>query len=280
MSRRDGPFPSAAPLSRPWPVPNPRAPGTGRLGWVVRSRMTPMPDDRIPRDVVSYVRRSARMNPSQQKAWARLRGHWVLDLPSAARVTSVAEDARIDPAVAFGREAPLLVEIGSGNGDVVAAVAQARPEANLLAFEVFEPAVASTLSKLERAGVTNVRLVVADGSQAVATALPDAAITELWTFFPDPWHKARHHKRRLVNPAFAAVAARKLVPGGCWRLATDWADYAEHAREVLGAEPGLAVCQDGPTPRWELRPVTKYEARGIAAGREIVDLCYRSVGPA
>ena len=240
--------------------------------------MAPMPDARIPRDVVSYVRRSARMNPSQQKAWERLRERWVVDLPSAARVTSVAADARLDPASIFGRQAPLLVEIGSGNGDVVAAVAQARPEANLLAFEVFEPAVASTLSKLERAGVENVRLVVADGSQAVATALPDASIAELWTFFPDPWHKARHHKRRLVNPAFAATVARKLAPGGCWRLATDWAGYAEHAHEVLDAEPGLTPCEDGPAPRWELRPVTKYEARGVAAGRQIVDLCYRAAG--
>lgn len=235
-----------------------------------------MPDTRIPRDVVSYVRRSARMNPSQQKAWDRLRERWVLDLPSAARVTSVAADARIDPASVFERDAPLLVEIGSGNGDVVTAVAQARPEANLLAFEVFEPAVASTLSKLERAGVTNVRLVVADGAQAVTTALPDASIAELWTFFPDPWHKARHHKRRLVSPAFAEVVARKLAPEGCWRLATDWADYADHAREVLDAAPGLEPCQDGLAPRWELRPVTKYEARGIAAGRGIVDLCYRA----
>ncbi len=219
------------------------------------------------------------MNLSQQKAWERLRERWVLELPSAARDTSVAQDARIDPAAVFGRQAPLLVEIGSGNGDVVAALAQARPEADLLAFEVFEPAVASTLSKLERAGVENVRVVVADGAQAVATALPDAAITELWTFFPDPWHKSRHHKRRLVNPAFAAVVASKLAPGGCWRLATDWADYAQHARDVLDAEPGLIRCQDDPATRWAPRPVTKYEARGIAAGREIVDLCYRAADP-
>lgn len=218
------------------------------------------------------------MNVSQQRAWDTLRERWVLDLPPGERVTSVAEGTRIDPDAVFGRPGPLLVEIGSGNGDVVAAVAQARPEANLLAFEVFEPAVASTLSKLQRAGVTNVRLAVADGAQALP-GLPDASITELWTFFPDPWHKARHHKRRLVNPDFAAVVADKLVHGGLWRLATDWADYAEHVREVLAGEPRLLPGPD-PAPRWEQRPVTRYEARGIAAGREIVDLCYRRADPA
>lgn len=238
--------------------------------------MTAMPSEpRIQRDVVSYVRRSARMNPSQQRAWANLRDRWVLELPAAARVTSVAPGVRIDPDAVFGRPGPLMVEIGSGNGDAVAALATALPQANILAFEVFEPAVASTLAKLERSGATNVRVVVADGAQAVETALSDSSVTELWTFFPDPWHKARHHKRRLVNPGFAAVVTRKLVPGGVWRLATDWADYAEHAHEVLDSEPGLELCHDDPEPRWALRPVTKYEARGLAAGRAIVDLCYR-----
>ncbi|MEA4943268.1 MAG: tRNA (guanosine(46)-N7)-methyltransferase TrmB [Propionicimonas sp.] len=234
----------------------------------------PSADQRIHRDVVSYVRRSARMNPSQTRAWETLHDRWTLTLPAGPRVTSVAGHARIDLPQVFGRTAPLLVEIGSGNGEAVVTLAQRFPEANLLAFEVFEPAAASTLSRIERAGVTNVRLVVADGSQAVATALEDASITELWTFFPDPWHKARHHKRRLVNPDFAAVVGRKLVPGGRWRIATDWADYADHAQQVLDAEPSLANFCDGAAPRWEPRPVTRYEARGIAAGRPIIDLCY------
>jgi tRNA (guanine-N7-)-methyltransferase len=211
---------------------------------------------RIRRDVVSYVRRSARMNPSQQRAWDGLRERWVVELPAGERETSVAGHARLDPLTAFGRPGPLLVEIGSGAGEVVAAVAARRPEANLLAFEVFEPAVASTLSRLERTGVDNVRLVVADGSQAIATALPEGSITELWTFFPDPWHKSRHHKRRLVNPGFAAVVA-------------------EHAAAVLAAEPGLVPLHDGTAPRWAERPLTRYEQRGIAAGRTITDLAWR-----
>ncbi len=233
----------------------------------------PTAEPRIHRDVVTYVRRSARMNPSQLKAWETLRERWVLDLPAGERVTSIARDAHIDVERVFGRRGPLMVEIGAGNGDAVTALAHHFPEADILAFEVFEPAVASMLSKLHRSGVDNVRVVVADGTQAVATALDDSSITELWTFFPDPWHKARHHKRRLVNPDFAAVVASKLVPGGRWRIATDWAGYADHAREVLDAVPGLV--SEGAVPRWEPRPVTKYEARGVAAGRPIIDLCYR-----
>lgn len=233
----------------------------------------PAAEPRIHRDVVTYVRRSARMNPSQLKAWETLRERWILDLPAGERVTSIARDAHIDIEAVFGRSGPLMVEIGAGNGDTATALAQRFPEANILAFEVFEPAAASMLSKLQRSGVGNVKVVVADGTQAVSTALDDSSITELWTFFPDPWHKARHHKRRLVNPDFAAVVGRKLVPGGRWRIATDWADYVAHAREVLDAEPSLV--DEGDQGRWEARPVTKYEARGVAAGRQIVDLSYR-----
>jgi len=101
-----------------------------------------------------------------------------------------------------------------------------------------------------------------------------ASIAELWTFFPDPWHKARHHKRRLVSPAFARVVAERLVPGGSWRLATDWADYADHMGEVLDAEPGLT---GGAVERWAERPLTRFERKGLAKGRTIVDLLYHAV---
>lgn len=229
----------------------------------------------IHRDVVSYVRRSARMNVSQQRAWDAYHDAWVVELPTGERQTSVAADARIDWAAVFGREAPLKVEIGSGTGHAITALAESMPQANLIAFEVFTPAVASTLSRLARHGVENVRVVVADGAQALATVFGEATVSELWTFFPDPWHKARHHKRRLVSPEFAHLIASRLTPGGLWRLATDWDDYAEAMREVLDAEPGLANAYEGWAPRFGSRPVTKYEQRGLDAGRTIHDLAYR-----
>lgn len=228
----------------------------------------------VHRDVVSYVRRSARMNESQLKAWQTHHQAWVLEVESAERETSVSPQARVDWTQRFGRQAPLMVEIGSGTGQAIAALALAHPDANLVAFEVFTPAVASTLSRLSREQISNVRLVVADGAQGVETLFEPASIAELWTFFPDPWHKARHHKRRLVNPAFAAVVASRLAPGGVWRLATDWADYAEAMRETLDATEGLRNQHAGWAPRFEERPLTKYEQRGLDAGRTVFDLSY------
>ncbi len=213
------------------------------------------------------------MNPSQQKAW-REHADWVIRVPARDTDTSVAPDAPLDVTDALGREAPLVAEIGRGTGDVISAVAAKHPDRNYLAFEVFEPAVASTLSKCARAGVDNVRVVVANGVDAVATLIGDRALTELWTFFPDPWHKKRHHKRRLVSRPFADLVAAKLAGDGVWRLATDSDDYALAMRAVLDDHPLLVNRYDGWAPRWEDRPRSRYEAKGIAAGRKIRDLCY------
>ncbi|MFT3969470.1 MAG: tRNA (guanosine(46)-N7)-methyltransferase TrmB [Micropruina sp.] len=228
---------------------------------------------RVHREVVSFVRRSSRMNPSQEKAW-REHSDWVIRVPARDTDTSVAVDAHLDLTDAFGRRAPLVLEIGGGTGDVIAAVAALHPERNHLAFEVFEPAVASTLSKCARAGVYNVRVVVANGVDALGTLIDDDSLAELWTFFPDPWHKKRHHKRRLVSRPFADLVAAKLAPGGVWRLATDADGYALAMRTVLDGHPLLANRYDGWAPRWEDRPQSRYEAKGIAAGRTIYDLCY------
>ncbi|MFT3861899.1 tRNA (guanosine(46)-N7)-methyltransferase TrmB [Micropruina sp.] len=232
----------------------------------------PLP--RVQREVVSFVRRSSRMNPSQLKAWTDLQ-HWVVRVPARESSTSVAAEAEVDWAEVFGRRAPLVVELGGGTGDVIAAVAAAHPERDFIGFEVFEPAVASTLSKCARAGVGNVRMVVANGVDALGALIDDDSLTELWTFFPDPWPKKRHHKRRLVSTGFADLVADKLAPRGHWRLATDWAEYADAMHAALEAHPRLVNCHDGWAPRWQDRPVTGFEAKGRAAGRTIYDLCYR-----
>lgn len=215
------------------------------------------------------------MNESQTKAWERHAAQYLVAVPHGEFDTSVAADATVDWAAEFGREAPLIVEIGSGTGDSLVAMAGGRPEANVVAFEVFEPSVASTLGKLGREGVTNVRLALVDGAQALPRLIDDGGLSELWTFFADPWHKKRHHKRRLVGTEFADIVAAKLAPGGIWRLATDWEDYALWMREHLDVHPGLVNVHDGWAPRLEERPITKYEARGLDAGRTVYDLTYR-----
>lgn len=239
----------------------------------------PRTDPRIHREVVSYVRRSARMNPSQSKAWEAHATRLVVDVPQRELSTSVHPDARVDWERVFGRRAPLAVEIGSGRGEALVALAQSHPEWNIVAFEVFTPAVASTLSRISRHGVDNVRIVLANGVEGLGVLFAPGSVAELWTFFPDPWHKPRHHKRRLVSPEFAALVASRLAAEGAWRLATDWSDYAEHMRAVLDAAPGLINPHDGWAPRLAERPITKYEARGLAAGRTIRDLTYRPRPP-
>lgn len=224
------------------------------------------------------MRRSARMNDSQRRAWDDHADRLVVDVPARELSTSVHPDARVDWAAAFGRAAPLAVEIGSGRGEALVALAERHPQLNVVAFEVFAPAVASTLSRIVRHGVDNVRVVMVNGVEGMQHLVAPGALAELWTFFPDPWHKPRHHKRRLVSPEFGALVASRLTPDGVWRLATDWADYADAMREVLDATAGLTSCHDGWAPRFADRPVTKYEARGLEAGREVRDLCYRRDG--
>ena len=226
------------------------------------------------RDVVSFVRRSTRMNDSQKGAWLRHADRFVLPLRVGPVPTSVEEGTHVDWDATFGREAPRIVEIGSGVGDSLVPMAAARPDVDFVAFEVFKPAVASTLGRIGRAGITNVRVAMVDGARALDVLFDDAALAEVWTFFADPWHKTRHHKRRLVTPAFADVVAAKLAPGGLWRLATDWEDYAIWQREALDAHGQLINVHDGWAPRWEERPITKYEARGLTAGRPAHDLTY------
>ncbi len=226
-----------------------------------------MSDDSRHARVRSYARRGSRLNVGQQSAWDSHREVWVLPDEVAA--------GGLDQVAWFGREAPLVVEIGSGNGESLAEMAAALPDCNVLALEVWRPGVAATLQRLARTDVGNVRLLMADAETCLETLVPPGGLSQLWTFFPDPWHKKRHHKRRLVGPTFARVAASRLAVGGTWRLATDWEDYARHAEQVLANVPEL---RGGRVARPSDRPVTKFERRGLAAGREIVDFVYERVG--
>jgi tRNA (guanine-N7-)-methyltransferase len=156
-------------------------------------------------------------------------------------------------------------------GEATGALAVARPAYDVLALEVWRPGVAASLAQVAAAGAANVRFCSVDAVWTLENLVPRAGLTELWTFFPDPWPKTRHHKRRLVDAPFAELVATRLAPGGVWRLATDWQDYAEQMRSVLDADPAFT---GGVVPRWEDRPVTKFERKGIEAGRTITDLCY------
>jgi len=222
-------------------------------------------DGRRMREVLTYARRGSRFTPKQQAAWDAHHAAWFI--PDEA-----VDEPGFSLASVFDREAPLIVEIGSGVGEATAALAASRPGRNVLALEVWRPGVAETLGRLAAAGVTNVRLCSVDALWVLEHLVQHGGLDELWTFFPDPWHKTRHHKRRLVNATNARMIAERLAPGAVWRLATDWADYAEQMREVLDAEPLL---DGGVVERWAERPITKFERKGVAKGREITDLLYR-----
>jgi tRNA (guanine-N7-)-methyltransferase len=225
------------------------------------------PDGRRMREVLSYSRRGGRFTPRQQEAWDAHHESWVIP-----------EDAVDRPGFSladwFGREAPLIVEIGSGVGEATGVLAAARPSYDVLALEVWRPGVAASLAEVAAAGATHVRFCSVDAAWALEHLVATGSVAELWTFFPDPWPKTRHHKRRLVDARFAALAASRLAPGGSWRLATDWTDYAEQMVAVLGAVPGLT---GGVVDRWQERPVTKFERKGLEAGRSITDLRYTRV---
>ncbi len=221
-------------------------------------------DGRRMREVLTYARRGSRFTPRQRAAWEAHHEEWVI--PDEA-----VDDPGFRLADWFGRQAPLIVEIGSGIGESTAALAPSRAAYDVLALEVWRPGVADGLARVAATGATNVRFCSVDAVWSMEHLFDEGAIAELWTFFPDPWHKKKHHKRRLVSPEFAALATSRLAPGALWRLATDWSDYAERMVEVLDDEPGL---DGGVVERWAERPVTKFERKGLAAGRAITDLTY------
>nr|WP_201754148.1 tRNA (guanosine(46)-N7)-methyltransferase TrmB [Micromonospora rubida] len=185
--------------------------------------------------------------------------------------------APVDLAALFGRRAPAVLEIGSGMGDATAEMAAADPNRDYLAVEVHTPGIANLLGLVERRGLGNVRIGQGDALELVE-ALPEGSLDAVHVFFPDPWPKSRHHKRRIIAPAHVALLRSRLAVGGTLHCATDWAEYAESMRGTLTADPGLLDVHGGYAPRPAHRPVTKFERRALTAGRPIFDLIHVKEG--
>jgi len=217
------------------------------------------------RTIRSYVLRQGRTSPAQKRALDTL----------AAKYAITFAPQPIDARTIFGRTAPLIVEIGSGMGETTAAIARAQPESDFIAIEVHGPGVGSLLNRIETDRIANLRVIRHDAVEVFERMIADASLAGIHLFFPDPWPKKRHHKRRLVQPAFASLAARKLAPGAYLHAATDWPDYAEQMLAVFSAEPLLVNAASGYAPRPAHRPLTKFERRGLGLGHAVYDLLFR-----
>jgi tRNA (guanine-N7-)-methyltransferase len=214
------------------------------------------------------------MTVGQTRAWERLwpsLGRDITDLPAGPP----------DLDDWFGRAAPVVLEIGPGMGETTAALAEAAPEVNYLAVDVYQPGLAQLMMRGETAGLKNLRLLRGDAVVLLEQHLPPASLAGVRIFYPDPWPKKKHHKRRLVQPSLVSVVASRLVPGGTLHLATDWEHYAEHMLEVCSAEPLLRNRHSdepgGWAPRPEWRPLTKFESRAEEVGRISHDLIFERV---
>jgi len=219
------------------------------------------------RGIKSFVQRAGRITKAQERALVELWPHWGVEFSPGP----------LDFGALFRRQVTRVLEIGIGDGEALLALAAAHPERDYLGIEVHRPGIGHCLLGIESHGLANVRLVSHDAVEVLEQQVPDASLDEVLLYFPDPWPKKRHHKRRIVQPAFVELVARKLKPGGTFRLATDWAPYAEHMLEVLCASPSFenASPTGGYVPRPESRPLTKFERRGERLGHEVFDLEFR-----
>ena len=216
------------------------------------------------RPIRSYVLRQGRFSPAQQRALTEL-------MP---RFGIAYRNAPLDFAEAFGRKAPVVAEIGFGMGDTTARIAEANPGTDYLAIEVHGPGVGSLLRRMDETGLSNIRIIQHDAVDVLRDMVPEGSLAAIHVFFPDPWPKKRHHKRRLLQPAFVELAASRLARGGVLHVATDWRDYAEQVLAILCASASLAnTCKDfADRPAW--RPETKFERRGLALGHGVWDLVF------
>ncbi|EFA22687.1 tRNA (guanosine(46)-N7)-methyltransferase TrmB [Bifidobacterium gallicum] len=255
------------------------------------------------RKVLSFVRRSARLDDRLQRAWDRYAERYLLDVTAGEGSLAAAETLRIDQAFIrehYGNDASLTVEIGTGQGENIVAAAAAHPERNFLAVEVYDPGVAHTMLLAGKQDLANLRIAQINAPELLAASAL-GVLDEVWTFFPDPWPKMRHHKRRIVQPELAAHVHAALREGGVWRIATDIEDYALHVHEVMdgrddfdnvgeltvslptehvgkgNAEEAAALPHADfmESPRFDGRVLTNFERKGLDAGRVIHDFTYR-----
>ena len=224
-----------------------------------------MTDERM-RPISSFVLREGRLTDGQRRALEELWPRYGVDATQT-----------IAPPALFGREAPVWLEIGFGNGEALRHMAGRHPEVDFLGIEVHRPGVGRLMNALAEDGLTNVRVLRADAAEVVRERIPEAALDRVLVFFPDPWPKKRHHKRRLIQPAFLDALARVLVPDGQLHLATDWMDYAAHMHTVLDAHPAFEHTGADETERPPYRPATHFEQRGTHKGHDVRDLLYRRI---
>lgn len=229
----------------------------------------PNPEVPFRREIKSFVRREGRMTEAQKRAFEQLWSRYGLEHSGA----------RLDLTAIFGRAAPRILEIGFGNGDHLLARAIAEPQHDFLGAEVHRPGVGRLMHLAQAAGLSNLRVICHDAVELLRDGLAEGALWQAVIQFPDPWHKKRHHKRRLIQPPFAQLLASRLCAGGELQLATDWAEYAAHMLLVLNAEPALRnqAADGGYVLRPATRLKTKFEARGERLGHEVFDLQYRRV---
>jgi tRNA (guanine-N7-)-methyltransferase len=217
----------------------------------------------------SYVLRQGRFSRGQQRAYSELLPRFGVNY-------------RVEPldfAQLFGRRAPVVVEVGFGMGETTARIAAENPATDYLGIEVHAPGVGSLLKQVEEAALANVRVITHDAVEVLRDMVPPDSLAAIHVFFPDPWPKKRHHKRRLLQAPFASLAASRLAPGGHLHVATDWQEYAEHVLAVLSAVPQLRNTAEGFAPRPATRPETKFERRGLKLGHGVWDLLFTRTSP-
>jgi tRNA (guanine-N7-)-methyltransferase len=215
------------------------------------------------------------MTAGQQVSWERNAQKYVINGLARSHVGSIfVESSTIDTVALFERKAPLVVEIGIGSGEMITAAALAYPEWDFIGFEVYEKVLGASMSRLAEVGVRNVKLILGDAVSGLEYLFAPDSVAQIWTFFPDPWQKKRHNKRRIINDAFTDLVVSRLENNGIWRLATDWCDYAQHIHKTLDFRDDLRMPTHEPNARFDTRPITRFEARAIAQKRDVTDFTY------